>query len=57
MVPSHQVRTGLFRYCWTLKSIATVAGSGTFLNQTGDPFSSTMSGPHNPVPEAGVRQM
>src|SRR5690348_2900661 len=57
MVPSHQVRTGLFRYRWTLKSIATVAGSGTFLNQTGEPFSSTMSGPHRPVPEAGVRQM
>jgi hypothetical protein len=57
MVPSHQVRTGLFWYCWTLKSIATVAGSGTFRNQTGEPLSSTISGPHSPAPDAGVKKM
>ena len=56
MVPSHQVSTGLLRYRWTLKSIATVAGSGTFLNQIGEPCSSTISGPHSPVPDAGVKR-
>jgi hypothetical protein len=40
-----------------LKSIATVAGSGTLRNQTGDPLSSTINGPHSPVPEAGVRKI
>src|SRR3954447_3843149 len=57
MVPSHHVSTGLFWYCWVLKSMATLAGSVTFLNQTGDPFSSTRSGPQRPWPEAGVRKM
>jgi hypothetical protein len=40
-----------------LKSIATVAGSGTLRNQTGEPFSSTISGPQRPAPDAGVRKM